>query len=310
MLFFNSNENNFFISQKKLAIFESLQLMLIAVKFSVPALINWNYALIFFMATAIYLTVLGLLLTIILSCSLFGFLYRGLESWKIKSLFWMTWYYLFGGLTTIYLIKGVIEFYDDENIITREQTKSYLDFKSSYPEILVTSGFMLLILNSANLLVHLLWEEDIKKYLTKVIYKNEIRKEISLRFLTKDFSFKVIQYSSVFFKKETEQSKEEQSKAFQSKTETVQEETTSQELVGQFIPEPANAECIVCFDASPNIVQDPCGHGGICRECALEYMKTEEKCMVCREKISRLYLIEYNTKEQCFYAKGEINLQL
>ena len=155
-LFFSSDENNYFVNQKKFAIFEGIQLSLIMIKFSMPQLMNWNYVLIFFMAGAIYLTVLGLLLTIILSCSLFGFLYRGLEGWKIKSLVWMTWYYLFTGLTFIYLIKGVIEFYDDENIISREQTNNYLKFVSANPEILLTAGMMLIFFNLINFIMHII----------------------------------------------------------------------------------------------------------------------------------------------------------
>lgn len=77
--------------------------------------INWDYTLIFFMAAAIYLTVLGMLLTIVLSCSLFGFLYTNLRKYKIKSLAWLTWYYLWSGLIYIYIIKGIIRFYNEDS---------------------------------------------------------------------------------------------------------------------------------------------------------------------------------------------------
>ena len=79
--------------------------------------INWDYTLIFFMAAAIYLTVLGMLLTIVLSCSLFGFLYTNLWKYKIKSLAWLTWYYLWSGLVYIYIIKGIIRFYNEDSFI-------------------------------------------------------------------------------------------------------------------------------------------------------------------------------------------------
>lgn len=310
-LFFSANDSNIFLAQKKFAIFEGVQLALIAAKFSVPELINWNYALLFFMAGAIYLTVLGLLLTIILSCSLFGFLYRGLEGWKIKSLIWMTWYYLFTGLTCIYLIKGVIEFYDDENLVAREQTSNYVFFHSANVDILLTAGVMLVVLNFVNLLMHVCWAEDIKKYLTKVIYKNELRKEISLRTLSKNFSFKVIQYSAVFFKKQAVAAKEA--------LEKIEEQQNHQEVAEKKKGVPINthdearkhedSECIVCYDQKPNIIHDPCGHGGLCKGCALEYIRNEDTCMFCRTKIQKLYLIEYSKQEGCHYAKGEIKLK-
>lgn len=115
-LFFYNSENNFYLSQKKFAICEAFQLMLISFKFSQLSFINWDYTLIFFMAAAIYLTVLGMLLTIVLSCSLFGFLYNNLRQYKIKSLFWLTWYYVWSGLIYIYLIKGVISFYSEDDV--------------------------------------------------------------------------------------------------------------------------------------------------------------------------------------------------
>ena len=65
------------------------------------------------MCIAIYLIVLGLLMSIILSCALFGFLYRDIESWKIKSLIWMTWYYLWNGIVFTYIIKGIVIYYEE-----------------------------------------------------------------------------------------------------------------------------------------------------------------------------------------------------
>ena len=305
MLFFSANDNNIFLAQKKFAIFEGIQLILITAKFSFPEMVNWNYALIFFMAGAIYLTVLGLLLTIILSCSMFGFLYRGLEGWKIKSLVWMTWYYLFTGLTFIYLIKGVIEFYDDENLIVREKTDNYVRFQSTNADILVTAAIMLIALNFINFLMHFFWAEEIKKYLSKVIYKNELRKEISLRQLSKNFSFKVIQYSAVFFKREAIDAKEAIEKLENNKSPKKPILVDNMDDNQSF----REAECIVCYDQKPNIIQDPCGHGGLCKDCALEYVKAEEKCMICRVKIQKFFLIEYDEKEKCFFAKGEIKLK-
>lgn len=338
MLFFTDNDRNIFLAQKKFSIFEGVQLVVIAAKYSVPQLVNWNYALIFFMAGAIYLTVLGLLLTIILSCSLFGFLYRNLEGWKVRSLVWMTWYYLFTGLTLIYLIKGVIEFFDDENIITREQTDNYLVFHSANIEILQTAAFMLIFLNFVNMLMHVFWAEDIKKYLSKVIYKNELRKEISLRTLSKNFSFKVIQYSAVFFKKEelthaqqelknelarplpnenegekSDPKKKDQLPEIKEEKECCNHEITTnagskiQEIDAKSFIE---SECIVCYDNPANIIMDPCGHGGLCKECALEYVKNEDKCMIGRQKIEKLYVIEYNKEQKCYFAKGEIKLKV
>ena len=115
ILFVINSEDNFYLNQKKFLICESLQLLLISMKLQFFFLI-WDYSLIFFMAASIYITVLGLLLTIVFSCSVFGFLYNNMRRYKVKSLFWLTWYYVGSGLIYIYLIKGVIIFYNEDEI--------------------------------------------------------------------------------------------------------------------------------------------------------------------------------------------------
>ena len=68
-------------------------------------------------------------MSIILSFSLFGFLYRDIEGWKVKSLIWMTWYYLWTGIVFVYLIKGVTVFYEEMDIIfVNVQFKNYINF--------------------------------------------------------------------------------------------------------------------------------------------------------------------------------------
>lgn len=174
-------------------ILESLQLTLIAIKFSNPNFMNWHYVLFYFMCISIYLMILGMLMSIILSCSLFGFLYRDIEAWKVKSLIWMTWYYLWTGIVFIYIIKGTIMFYEELDIITVDVTfANYLGYKSFHPDMLIVAAVLLFISSSVNLIFHLLWKTEIKKYLSKVIYKKEVRKEISLRFFEKNFNFKLI----------------------------------------------------------------------------------------------------------------------
>lgn len=46
----------------------------------------------------------------------------------------------------------------------------------------------------------------------------------------------------------------------------------------------SNAEnlCTVCFVKEPNTVFMPCGHGGICDECALGIFEKSDQCPFCR----------------------------
>ncbi len=145
------------------------------------------------MGVAVYLLVLGLLMSIILSCSLFGFLYRDIESWKVKSLLWMTWYYLWNGIVFVYLVKGTIMYYEDD-IIEKGiyPNNDFLYVKSDRTYLIEVAAILMVICSIINMVFHLIWKNEIQRYLAKVIYRNELRKEISLRFLNKSFTFNLI----------------------------------------------------------------------------------------------------------------------
>lgn len=291
-LFFLNSDDNLFLSQKKFSFLEGVQLALIAMKFAQVITISWNYALIFFMAAAIYLTVLGLLMSVILSCSVFGFLYRELEPWKVKSLIWMTWYYLWSGLVFIYLIKGIVHFYGEEDFFAIP-VGNYVTYQSGSYEIIYVAAVMLILFSVVNLVLHVLWKDDIKRFLAKIIYKNELRKEISLRFLTKSFTFRLIQVSATYF---------------------MRPDAAKAGGEGRPAPEqPREREtepCIFCYEEPPNIMMDPCGHGGVCKGCIVKYLKGNEgKCPFCKCIISRLFLIEWDEAEKHYCAKGEIKFR-
>lgn len=145
------------------------------------------------MGVAVYLLVLGLLMSIILSCSLFGFLYRDIEGWKVKSLMWMTWYYLWNGIVFVYLVKGTIIYYEDDMIDQGIYPNGdFLFVKSDWNYLIEVASILMIICSIISLAFHFLWEKEIKRYLAKVIYRNELRKEISLRFLSKSFTFNLI----------------------------------------------------------------------------------------------------------------------
>lgn len=319
LLFICSSEDNMYLSQKKFAIFEGFQLLLIALKLSQIGFLDWNYTLIFFMTGAIYLTVIGLLLTIILSCSLFGFMYRNLEAWKLRSLIWMTWYYLWSGMIYIYVIKGVIQFYNEDNVYERPVIDDYTAYKSSSFVILLGSACMMIFFSAVNLAMHFMWKNDIKKYLAKIIYKDELRKEISLRFLTKSFTFQLIQISTTYFTKPDSQLPEKKSAAGEdiavkcqtSQDDAVCEETKETTAIKKDLSSDNEPElCVLCYHDAPNIMIENCGHGGVCKECMLCYLKNDgARCPFCKGNINKLYLISYDDVEGQYYAKGEINLK-
>ena len=318
-LCFYNDDDNMFLSQKKFLIFEAFQLTLIAQKFSQVGDFGWNYSLILFMGASIYMTVIGLLLTIILSCSLFGFIYRGLEAWKVKSLIWMTWYYLWTGMCYIYLIKGVIRFYNEDSLYERPVINDYSNYQSSTYDIIIGSAIMLMFFSFINLIMHIFWKDEIKKYLAKIIYKDELRKEISVRFLTQQFTFQLIQVSTTYFTKATVNSNKQD---MINQNDTIESSCKNEEVtmgIDQLkdIESDKNSSaidkdidpCVLCYHDIPNIMIDPCCHGGVCKECMIYYLRDDgAKCPFCKGNIDKLYLLSCDNNKQ-YYAKAEIKLR-
>lgn len=288
-IFMLKSDDNAFLAQKNYCLIEALQFMMLTLKLLDPNIMNWNVTLVFLMTSAIYLTTLGLLLMVILSCALFGFMYRRLEKWKLRSLAWMTFYYLFTGIAYIYVVKGSLDFFHDGDVILQARIHSYVGFHSNDTELLQTAALMLVVCNFAFLLMGWVWAEDIKKYLARIIFKKDLRKEVSLRRFKDSFAFRVVQFSSVFFKRPDESG----SKCKQGEPKKLGDE-----------------DCFVCYSAKPNVMQEPCGHGGMCKECCLEYIKHEQKCMVCRRAVNSILVIEQEQDTLDFHAVGQIKLKV
>ena len=101
-------------------------------------------------------------MSIILSCSLFGFLYRDIESWKVKSLLWMTWYYLWNGIVFVYLVKGTIMYYEDD-IIEKGiyPNNDFLYVKSDRTYLIEVAAILMVICSIINMVFHLIWKNEI-----------------------------------------------------------------------------------------------------------------------------------------------------
>ncbi|KAL4428880.1 hypothetical protein ABPG74_001367 [Tetrahymena malaccensis] len=56
--------------------------------------------------------------------------------------------------------------------------------------------------------------------------------------------------------------------------------------------------CLVCFDATPDSIFNPCGHGGLCYECAIDLMKKTGECYLCRQKIEEILKIDIESRNQ------------
>ena len=44
-------------------------------------------------------------------------------------------------------------------------------------------------------------------------------------------------------------------------------------------------QCVICFDRDADCVYQPCGHGGVCEECARRAIQASPLCHMCRGRI-------------------------
>lgn len=112
-----------------------------------------------------------------------------MRKYKIKALAWLTWYYVWSGLIYIYIIKGVISYYNEDQIYQHKVIEDYTRYKSDSYQILLIVGYLLSSFSLVHLCLHLWWKKELKMYFQKVIFKNELRREVQLRFLQKKFMF-------------------------------------------------------------------------------------------------------------------------
>jgi len=56
-------------------------------------------------------------------------------------------------------------------------------------------------------------------------------------------------------------------------------------------PDDPHNICLICFGKTPDAIFMPCGHGGVCYDCASVYEKQGSKCYMCRQQILHIYQI-------------------
>lgn len=298
------------VMTKKFAIFEALQLLFISAKISGMTNLSWSYVLVLYLAGAIYLTVLGMFMCMILSCSLIGIFQRRIETWKSKSLLWMTFNYLSSGIVYILILKAIIHYYKGDILNQLPPEISYNNYtnEDALPR-LQNAVWTMMVMSCISLIFLLIVRKDVLKFFTKVVYKNEIRKEVSLRFFAKSFTYKLIQASTTYFLKQKQidssltdevvvnvGSPDEQEKNI--KNEVLEKGKTSDREL-----------CVFCYDRLPNIMIDPCGHGGVCKECMLHSLRgSVNKCAFCKGKITKLFVLDFDEADGKYVATGEIKI--
>lgn len=306
LVFLYYSEESLSVSTRKFMVIEWLQLLLISLKVSGSVATTWNYTLFLFMAGAIYLAVLGIFLGMILACSVVGMLQGRVLGWKSRALCWMTWNYLSSGIVYIFVMKSLIHFYNDDGASSEGPVTDFRNFKNAAAgEEVIRSMVCLAAISLTSWVPALFMKKDITRFLAKVVYKHEVRKEVSLRTISKSFTFKLIQASTTYFLKPNQQPNDEKASPLSPGEPTPHPSTAANSTPPAFDREP----CFMCCDALPNTMLDPCGHGGVCKVCVVSYLKNQgERCPICKIRMERVFVLDYDEEDGRYITKGEIKL--
>jgi hypothetical protein len=269
-----------YFSHRKLVLFEALQVMLITLKLCKVSPLGWTLTLTPLGVSAFYFTVLGVFMKILLMMSI---LLRGLpvhDAWLIKATLWESWDFLTTGISYLLFIKGIGLHYDQK--ILQSILKNQIVLFSDSSCLFLSCGFLLAV-SAISLTMCLCWKASIIDYLRKVLYKEDLMKEIIQDELNPCHQTSLAQISPTYFIKQS-----------LSKATTIDKT-------------PFNEVCVFCCDRETNIVIDPCGHGGICRECALNYFKDRDRnCPFCKQTSEEVFVIEFDRDQQIFKTKAQI----
>lgn len=80
-----------------------------------------------------------------------------------------------------------------------------------------------------------------------------------------------------------------------------EEEKREKKIEPEKIPEPNYEDdeeglCFICFSNDSNCVFLDCGHGGVCLDCAMDTIKRNNICALCREVVTQIIEIDPKTE--------------
>jgi hypothetical protein len=56
--------------------------------------------------------------------------------------------------------------------------------------------------------------------------------------------------------------------------------------------DPEDKMCVICLSKESDTIINACGHGGMCSDCAQEYITKRDICIMCRGEIDVVYVIQ------------------
>lgn len=66
------------------------------------------------------------------------------------------------------------------------------------------------------------------------------------------------------------------------------------------------SSCYICSEQEGNVLIKPCDHFGVCEKCLMNWMISSEVCPLCKQEITKFYLLEWNEQEKRYQTKARV----
>lgn len=131
------------------------------------------------------------------------------------------------------------------------------------------------------------------------MFKEDLRREVAIKKINKDFPLRFIQLSSSFFKRDTELTPEAQEREASIIGDNVscngdkkQNAKNNIDNTDNISTQTSDNLCVICYTNPPNTLAEPCGHGSICSECIFQLIQKDRKCPLCRHEMATIYIVK------------------
>ena len=266
-------------------IVESFQILYIAIKFANPdAHSNWTWVLMFYYVITVILFIIAVVLMVFLVVFFFSFFFNSRLFREVSNLskFLITgliFYFTWTGIAFYHILSG-FDILLETKVIAIKPSNAKPDTR------LYSTAWFVLVCSLITLVLMALAYHYLKDAMLHFFNKEKI-KEISLQSFVTNLKLDIEKTDSQF----------------------TSEIRKFNQTFGLANSKDNHEKCLVCKVNQPDVLFHPCRHGRICQDCLRQYLREKDKCPHCREKIDKAYLIVYDEKNNCYMARGYIQVK-
>ena len=199
---------------------------------------------------------------------------------------WILFHISWKGLCFFYLFDNVLLFLktNDLNINTK--------IKIMDPTLLPITILFLL-----GGIINYFWFQKQRDIFTRIIAIKMMVNNKTL-FIKRDiiripFDLKIIKAGSNYFKKLISNKKLPKTSDF------------TDEVIGLKKDE---SDCIICYSNPSNVLIRPCNHGGLCENCTITYLGTNNTCPICKCEIQKIFVMNFDLKNQKYLGEKVLTM--